>query len=292
MKQNAWRPVESMTNPELGQWITTQVARLKGVTDFPSIEVNAIAAHFLQKNKAWIVAHPEARLEPNQLDLLEAAVDRLAKGEPLAYITGRRSFYGLDLAVDQRALIPRPETELLVELAIDWLEKNPGKVRVADIGTGSGAIAVVLADRFANLRVTATDRSADVLDLARLNAENFHVEGRIRFFHTDLLDGINTHFDLILANLPYIPTHTLEELPNLKYEPRSALDGGADGLDYIRNLINTLERNLLQNSCIFLEIQYNQDIVVTEIALTKFPQAQIKVHHDLAALPRVVQIQL
>ncbi len=281
-----------MTKPELGKWISANIARLQGVTEFPSIEVNSIAAHTLQKNTAWVAAHPETRIDQDQQALLDKAVDRLIKGEPLAYITGRRSFYGLELSVDQRVLIPRPETELLVELAIDWVERNPGRNNVADVGTGSGAITVVLAQRFPSLRITAIDRSAEVLAMATINAAEHHVTEQIKFRQTDLLDGIDTRFDLILANLPYIPTQTLEKLPELVYEPRSALDGGTDGLKFIRELIHTCEKKLLPKACMILEIQYNQDIVVAQIAAHQFPLAKISVHQDLASLPRVVKIQL
>ncbi len=281
-----------MTNPELGKWISSNIARLQGVTEFPSIEVNSIAAHALQKSTAWIAAHPETRLDQNQLALLDKAVDRLIKGEPLSYITGKRFFYDLELSVDQRVLIPRPETELLVELAIDWIDSNPGRNNVADVGTGSGAIAIVLAHRFPTLHITAIDRSAQALALAESNAAEHHVVEQITFKHTDLLDGIDTRFDLILANLPYIPTQELENLPELMYEPRYALDGGTDGLEFIRKLINTCEKKLLPKGCMILETQYNQDIVVSQIAANQFPLAKISVHQDLASLPRVVKIHL
>ena len=281
-----------MTNLELGKWISVNITRLQGMTEFPSIEINSIASHTLQKSTAFIAAHPETRIDQVQLALLDQAVERLMKGEPLAYITGKRSFYGLDLAVDQRVLIPRPETELLVELAIDWIDSNPGRNNVADVGTGSGAIAVVLAKRFPDLHITAVDRSAQALALAESNAIEHQVAEQIKFEHTDLLTGIESRFDLILANLPYIPTQTLEDLPELMYEPRSALDGGTDGLEFIRKLIDTCEKKMLPKACMILEIQYNQDVVVPQIAAHQFPLAKISVHQDLASLPRVVKIQL
>jgi len=292
MRQTAWPPAESMTNPELGKWLTANVARLQGVTEFPSIEINAIAAYALQKSTAWIAAHPEARLDQAQLAFLGQAVERLTQGEPLAYITGKQAFFGLDLLVDQHVLIPRPETELLVEQAIGWLLGNPGRTRIADVGTGSGAIAVTLANQLPDLHITATDISAQALTVAKANAAKHCVTERIEFIETDLLEGIETRFDLILANLPYIPSQTLAGLPELGFEPRSALDGGADGLDLIRKLITTIEKKLLPKACVILEIQYNQGEDVTQIAAQQFPSAKISVHQDLASLPRVVIIQL
>jgi len=281
-----------MTNPELGKWISVNVARLQGVTEFPSIEIHAILAYALQKNTAWIAAHPETRLDQAQLVFLEQAVERLTQGEPLAYITGKQAFYGLELFADQHVLIPRPETELLVEQAIVWLKGNPGRTRVADVGTGSGAIAVTLANQLPDLQITATDISARALAVAEANAAKYYVTERIQFTETSLLDGVEACFDMILANLPYIPTQTLEGLPALGYEPRSALDGGADGLDLIRKLITTIEKKLLPKACVILEIQYNQGEDVTQIAAQQFPSAKISVHQDLASLPRVVIIQL
>ena len=292
MRQTAWPPAESMTNPELGKWISINVARLQGVTEFPSIEINAIAAYALQKNTAWIAAHPETRLDQAHMVFLEQAVERLTQGEPLAYITGKQAFYGLDFFIDSSVLIPRPETELLVELAIDWLKNNPGRTRIADVGTGSGAIAVTLAKQLPDLQITATDVSARALTVAKANAAKHRVTERIEFIKTDLLEGVVTCFDLILANLPYIPSQTLAGLPALGYEPHSALDGGADGLDLICKLITTIEKKLLPKACVILEIQYNQGVEVTQIAAHQFPRAKISMYQDLASLPRVVLIQL
>lgn len=283
---------ENMTNPDLGTWLTGKLRLLRNSSEFPSIELNAIAAHILQKNQAWIISHPETRLESPQLLELDNAFNRLINGEPLAYITGRRSFFGLDFEVNQHVLVPRPETELMVEMAIEWLEQNPGRWSIADIGTGSGAIAVALADRFDEANITAIDRSSDALLVAQANAARYHLTERVNFVQSDLLTNVDDQFDLILANLPYIPSQALDELPGLDYEPRTALDGGLDGLDLIRDLIATCPKNLCPKACMFLEIQYNQDKAVKEIAQDQFPQAMITIHQDLALLPRVVKIQL
>jgi len=281
-----------MTNPDLGSWASAKIAQLHGLTEFPPIEVRAIASSVLQKPVEWIVAHPTTVLNKDQMETLETAIARLTNGEPLAYITGRQSFFGLDFIVDRRVLVPRPETELMVELAIHWLLNKPERTRVADIGTGSGAIAIALANQIPSLAITAIDSSASALEVARANATRFNLEDRIDFLHNDLLEGVDRKFDLILANLPYIPSPVVNQLTVVKHEPRSALDGGADGLSILKRLINTCKKNLAQNGCLFLEIQYNQGNKVRKIALRQFPQAEISIFPDLAALPRVVKIQL
>lgn len=292
MKRTVWPQLVTMTKVELGSWIAEKRVLLQGKTEFPSIELNAIAAHFLQKTTSWIISHPETILADQQVQALDNAVERLLTGEPLAYITGVRSFFGLDFFVDPRVLIPRPETELLVEHAISWLVENPDRREIADVGTGSGAIAISLAHRFPDLKVTAVDRSLSALEVARKNASRHNVTGQIQFIQSDLLEGVKAKFDLILANLPYIPIRDLDSLAVQKFEPRNALNGGADGLDLLTKLINSIPVNLTQGGCVILEIQYNQHNSVERIAARRFPQAKITVHKDLASLPRVIKINL
>lgn len=292
MKLTVCPPAEIMTNPDLGSWLNRKVALLRGKTEFPTIEVNAIISHVLDKPIEWIISHPEESLNCDQLEKLEDSIDRLIAGEPLAYITGKRSFYGLDFFVDNRVLIPRPETELLVELAIAWLEGHPTMNRVIDVGTGSGAIAIVIADHFRTLHITAVDISPDALDVARSNAVLHQVRDRIEFIQSDLLEGLDKKFDLILANLPYIPSNILDNLKGLKFEPRIALDGGIDGLVQLTGIIDNCSKFVASKGCIILEMQYNQGDTVREFAAQRFPQATITIHNDLASLPRVVKIQL
>ncbi len=226
-------------------------------------------------------------------DLAQGLIRRartLYAGEPLAYITRKQEFYGLEFLVDSRVLIPRPETELLVEHAITWLNTHPAKKLAADIGTGSGAIAVTLAKSCSELEVTAIDISEEALEVAKENARKHKVERRIEFVHANLLQGNTKKFDLILANLPYIPTATLKELDALRYEPQTALDGGHDGLDFIKQLMAQLPNSLAPGGSAIFEIQYNQGYKVREIARQQFPEALISIQHDLASLPRIVVI--
>jgi len=281
-----------MKRVDLGSWKIRTHTRLHGKSEFPAIELNAIVSLILDKPVSYIVAHPEITLTTDQLRLLEDAVDRLLAGEPLAYITGRQAFFGLDFHVDPCVLIPRPETELLVEHAISWLKTHPESKNIVDIGTGSGVIAITLAHHFPHLEITAIDISPDALEVARINAAFYNVNQQIEFIQGNLLEGITYRFDLILANLPYIPTGTLVNLDVSRFEPRCALDGGADGLELIKKLIDQISGFINPGGCAFLEIQYNQHIAVGEIVARRLPQAIVTVHKDLASLPRIIKIQL
>lgn len=280
-----------MKTNKLGEWLDQTIRNIKGRTEFPLIEIYAISAYILGTSREWIVSHPEAEIRPDHMKGLEQAVNRLLEGEPLAYITGNRSFYGLDFFVDRNVLIPRPETEILVEEAISWLEHHPDRRKMADIGTGSGAIAVTCADHFPDLHITAVDISENALAVAQRNAEFHHVTDQIEFVSNDLLEDWENKFHLIAANLPYIPSEDLKTLTVSKFEPLLALDGGKDGLDFIRRLLEQSKNNLLAGGCVFLEIQYNQQYVET-IAKQIFPLAVVTIFQDLASLPRVVKIQI
>ncbi len=279
-----------MKTNNIGDWIRQTAVAIKGKSEFPLIEINAIASSVLGKPKEWIISHPETIIDTGQLNMLDRAVNRLLTGEPLAYITGIRSFYGLDFHVNEHVLIPRPETEILVEEVINWLETHPGRRSLADIGTGSGVIAIACSDRFSDLRVTAADISPKALEIAQANATLNHVADQIEFIQNDLLDGLERKFDVIAANLPYIPTAELDGLEVVKFEPRLALDGGKDGLFFIRKLLSQIEKQLYPGGCAFLEIEYNQLNVMT-IANQIYPRAVITMINDLANLPRVIKIQ-
>jgi release factor glutamine methyltransferase len=281
-----------MTKTDLGSWMRDNLARLRAFSEFPTVEINAILSNTLQKPVSWLYAHPETSLDPQILQQLDDFVQRLQEGEPLAYILHKQAFFGLDFYVDSRVLIPRPETELLVEVAISWLEEHPERKNVIDIGTGSGVIAITLADRFTTLSVTAVDTSSEALQVARMNAARYNLEDRIKFLQSDLFTNVQGSYDLVVANLPYIPSVELEILKELKFEPPSALDGGNDGLAQISRLIQTSGKYLALPACLLLEIQYNQGNKVQEFVSKLFPRAEVTIYHDLADFPRVVKIQI
>jgi release factor glutamine methyltransferase len=222
-------------------------------------------------------------------------VARRAQREPLAYIVGHQEFYGLDLIVDQRVLIPRPETEHVVELALRALKliANPDPV-IVDVGTGSGAIAVALAHETTRAKIIATDLSPDALTVAQLNAARLALSDRIEFRHTDLLDGISEPIDVLTANLPYIPLERVPQLPReiRDYEPRMATIAGLDGLSMIRRLLKQLKAHMARAAFAFLEISEEQGELAQEQVRAWLPRARVVIHRDLEGLDRVVEICL
>lgn len=250
-----------------------------------------LLAHALEKPRAWVLAHPETILTPRQQRRLTRLLADLAQGTPLPYLTGRQEFFGLTFQVSPAVLIPRPETELLVERALEWLKHHPERRCAADMGTGSGCIAVSLARHVPNLHILAVDCSRDALQVARRNAALHNATQQITFLQGDLLSAAAGPFDLVCANLPYIPSDTLSNLPVAEHEPRLALDGGPDGLQHIRALLADAPRWLAPGGLLLLEMQYDQGDAITDLARARLPVAQVAVHADLAGLPRLVEIE-
>jgi release factor glutamine methyltransferase len=242
------------------------------------------------------MAHPELALTAEQQRDLDESLARLEQGESFPYVLGQWEFFGLDFQITPDVLIPRPETELLVEKAIVWLQRSPERRKVADIGTGSGAISVSIAFNVSNAQVLGTDISRKALDVARRNAVRFEVDHRIDFLQCDVLpdygDSVpaEKRFDLICANLPYIPTETLHQLPIFGREPTVALDGGQDGLDLIRRLLNVAPDWLAAGGMMLLEIEATRGNQALQLARRVFPQASIELHRDLAGRERLLQI--
>lgn len=267
--------------------------RLRRLSDTPQLDAQVLLASVLDRPRTWVMAHPEAALDPEHAARLERLVARLEAGEPLPYVLGRWEFFGLELEVTPEVLIPRPETELLVERAILRLQAAPGQRAVADVGTGSGAIAIALAVHVPDARITATDISAGALAVARRNAARLQVEGRIDFIECDLLpDAGHPTFDLICANLPYIPTSTLRGLPVYRREPTLALDGGQDGLDPLRRLLALVPGQLASDGMLLLEIEATRGEAALALAQATFSGARIGLHRDLAGRDRLLEIGL
>jgi len=270
--------------------------RLSTVSENPSLDAQILLAHVLEVSRAWVLAHPEASLNAEQERAWNFATARLEGGEPLPYILGHWEFYGLDFSVSPAVLIPRPETEMLVERALRWLRDRPDRRRAADIGTGSGCIAISLAVNLPDLHVWASDVSLPALEIAKLNAQKNAVSDRVHFLHADLLDfqSIAPHqqpFDLLAANLPYIPTSRLKTLDVARHEPRLALDGGEDGLDLIRRLIQSAPRWLAPGGLCLLEIDSELGEAAA-LARETFPHAKVSMLPDLAGLARLLVVQL
>jgi release factor glutamine methyltransferase len=282
-----------MMTPALLSDLTDQLTSL---SDTPALDASVLVAHILDKPRTWVMAHPELSLTSEQQRILDDSLSRLAGGEAFPYVLGHWEFFGLNFDVTPDVLIPRPETELLVGKAIAWLQGSPAGRTVADVGTGSGAIAVSIAVHVPDVHVLATDISPRALDVARSNARKFQVEKQIEFIECDLLPFKTTsqnhisQVDLICANLPYIPTETLQGLPIFGREPTLALDGGTDGLDLIRRLLAVTHEWLAPNGMMLLEIEATHGNQALELAHKMFPQASIQLHPDLAGQDRLLQI--
>ena len=266
-----------------------------------TFEGQVLLAHIMGRSRSWLLAHPEVSLTPEQEQSLETAVRQREAGVPLPYILGHWEFFGLDFNVSPEVLIPRPETELLIETALAWARTHPPLgpcYRFIDIGTGSGIIPVTLAVHVPSAEITAIDISPAALAVARQNAEKHGVEGRIRFIKADLLEysifnNSNTRiFDVLTANLPYIPTETLKTLEIFGREPTLALDGGPDGLQLIRRLLDDITARTVSARLILLEIENRQGAAVEALARQHFRAADIEIKKDLAGHDRLAVILL
>jgi len=271
--------------------IKSLAAQLPG--DSAALDAQVLLAHVTGRNRAWLLTHPELTLTPEQEKALETALQKLQASLPLPYVLGHWEFFGLDFIVTPEVLIPRPETELLIETALAEIRTHPRRYpHFLDLGTGSGIIPVTLATYVPHAELAATDLSPAALKIARANAEKHGVAARILFVETDLIpDELDlSTFDLITANLPYIPTETLKTLEVFGREPTLALDGGPDGLDLIRRLLARLTANLAPGSSVLLEIEARQGLAVKELAREAFPAAEVQVKKDLAGHDRLAVI--
>ena len=257
-----------------------------------ALDADVLLAHVLGVAKETLYAHPETELSHGACERYRALVDRRARGEPVAYLRGWKEFYGLRFAVDPRVLIPRPETETLVDAARAHIAGRA--VRVVDVGTGSGAAAVAIAVHEPRASVIATDISADALAVARANALWNGVAERLTFRVGDLLAPIDERVDVVVANLPYLRPDALGELvgdrTSLAYEPRVAVLGGdADGLSLVRRAIVELPRVLAPSGAAFFEIDPPQMGLVTAL-LERTRRGTVSVTRDLRGDARVVAI--
>jgi release factor glutamine methyltransferase len=287
-----WRPplsVEVTAQARDALSAATDALRAVGIEE-PRLDAEVMLAEATGSNRAALVADPDAEVPPPAARRFGEMVRRRLRREPVAYILGRKGFRRIELAVDRRVLVPRPETELLVEVA---LERRPE--RVLDVGTGSGAIALAIADELPGCEVTATDTSVEALEVARSNAERLGLADRVRFFEGTWPppESAAEGFDLVLANLPYVAEPDWPSLPPevREWEPREALLAGADGLDAIRAM---LERGGLfpryataKTTAVLLEVGEGQAGAVGEL-MEEAGLESIETRRDLAGIERVV----
>jgi release factor glutamine methyltransferase len=274
-------------------------------TEVPShtLAAELLLMHVLGRDRAWIYTHPEDALEQAALDRYFALVARRAAGEPTQYLTGKQEFWGLEFEVTPAVLIPRPETEHVVEVALERLGTRGIKInmmtglpspslRIVDVGTGSGCIAMALAHELPHAEVLATDISAQALKVARRNGSRHGLEHRVLFLQTDLLESVNEEdsFDLIASNPPYVARDESHQLPRevREHEPASALFGGPTGAEIYPRLIEQAALLLRRGGILVLEIGYNSLEHVRLLLYGQPAWVNVSVTNDLAGIPRVI----
>ncbi len=252
-----------------------------------TLETEILLRHVMHVDRVQFYQDLDGELPIEQAQAFRYLVNRYRRGEPIAYITGHREFFGLDFILDSRVLVPRPETEALVEKALS-LAKEHHIQTIADVGTGCGAIAVSLTMNLPQTTVYALDSSADALEVARLNCEKHGVSQHVRLLQGNLLEPLPVSVDIITANLPYVQTADIPTAGPLSYEPRGALDGGEDGLDKFSEFIPQTKAKLNPHGCVLMEIGAGQSEAVLKLVRQSFLTASISVTRDLAGIERVV----
>ena len=270
-----------------------------------TLAAELLLMHTLGHDRAWLYTHPEALLEPAEAEKYFSLVARRVAGEPTQYLTGRQEFWGLEFEVNPSVLIPRPETEHVVEVALERLgaQESSSPLRIADVCTGSGCLAVALARELPEAEVWATDTSAEALEVARCNASRLAVDGRIHFVQCNLVEallhgsGIANHescaFDLIVSNPPYVARSEAAQLPRevRDYEPERALFAGESGLEIYAPLTRQAEKLLRAGGILVLELGYNALDHVRTLLRAEDRWHRVHVANDLAGIPRVVSAE-
>ena len=273
--------------------LTEGAASLKaaGVDDSRN-QANLLLMHVLHRDRTFLLAHPEENLSAKQFDQYQEFLVRRAEGYPLQYLTGSQEFFRLDFEVTPDVLIPRPETELIVEVGIEIL-KDEAAPFFADLGTGSGAIAISLLQELPRARAMAVDVSPGALEVAKQNAERHRVSDRLQLVESDLFSTIDPRaaFDLIVSNPPYVPANDLNGLQReVRHEPQGALDGGADGLAVIRRLLKDAPDFLPANGYLVFEIGFDQHEAVKQL-IDHGAWELIELRIDLQGIPRTVVLK-
>ena len=282
-----------MTSRE-AQVVTRQTLEAAGFDD-AAIESALFLCHILGVSETELYTEPERILSPSEIKKLKLLTNRRLRHEPLAYIVGLCQFYGHDFRLTRHTFIPRPETELLVEEAINFTHHYPqNQLTLADIGTGSGIIAISLALALPEARIYATEIDAPALKIASINCRRHGVSRRVILLQGNLLEPLPEPVNVIIANLPYVKNDELEKLDReiANFEPRTALAGGEDGLDIMRQLLPQIRGRLRPKGCLLLEIGYNQSQAVNSLLACHLPRADIKLIADLSGIHRVARVVL
>jgi len=253
------------------------------------LEAGSLLSHVMNRDRTFILARPEHVLDPDLLVMFQSLVVRRAAGEPLQYITGHQEFFKLDFEVTPDVLIPRPESEAMVEVALELLSKDRPS-RFADIGTGSGCLAISILHELPNARCVAIDVSPAALNIARANAQRHGVIDRLQMIESDLFSAVATdeQFDLIVANPPYVPDDDIDSLQReVRYEPRSALAGGSDGLEVIRRLLREALARIQTGGHLVFEFGFGQEELLLNL-IDRTAWNLIEAREDLQGIPRLM----
>jgi release factor glutamine methyltransferase len=283
----------------VAQILARGIVTLAKVTQSARSDASILMAHALGRDREWLIAHGESFITKAQTEKLAAFYDSRATGMPVAYIIGSAWFYGREFIVNDQVLIPRPETEHLVDEAVEHLRAraNPNLPKalltVLDVGVGCGAIGCSIAAEVPNAAIEATDTSSGALKIAEHNARRLHVFDRCRFYLGDLVQPVpSRHYDVVVANLPYIPTADIPVPPDsVGFEPREALDGGSDGLDHYRRFVSSLPSLLKPGGTALMEAA--PPVMSGLVAATQaaFPLARVEARTDYGGRQRYVRVQ-
>lgn len=276
----------------ISQILRAAARRLASSSPTPRLDAELLLAHLLGWPRARLLAEADALVSPDNIARLEALLTRRENLEPVAYLIGSKEFFGLEFAVDRRVLVPRPETELLVERALALIPQLGAHACIADIGTGSGAIPVALAVHLPEAEIIASDISPDALAVAATNIARHGVGGRVRLLLGDLLDVLprGQSLDLLVSNPPYATPTSVDENVR-RHEPQLALFAEEGGLAVYRRLLASAPAYLRPGAALLLELGAGQEETVAALARNAFPDAQIRVYPDLAGIARVLEVR-
>ncbi|MCK4608764.1 MAG: peptide chain release factor N(5)-glutamine methyltransferase [Gammaproteobacteria bacterium] len=260
--------------------LTNAAKQLQSISTTPRLDNEILLAHVLKKSRGFLYSHPEYELTDRENETFQALIVRRLAGEPIAYITEHKEFWSLDFKVNSDTLIPRPETELLVELALERIPTNSNNaIKVADLGTGSGAIALAIANTRSDIKITATDISAKALKVAQENASHLKLNN-VNFILNNWCEALdNSAFDIIISNPPYVAENELQT--STKYEPISALVAKDNGLSALRTIIRTAPAALKNNGWLILEHGFTQAKAVQNL-LREHKYSEVSSFKDLA----------
>ena len=275
----------------IAEWRYKTKNKLNSISDVVDSDINAILCNVLGKDLAWCLAHSDENLNEQDLAQLNQMVEKLEIRYPLPYILGEIEFYGNHFNVDSTVLIPRPETEILVELAIEWISFHPTVQKIVDVGTGSGAIILSVLNKFPHLYGLGIDISYQALKIAKKNRDRFSIR-QLDFIQMDCLNGLENKFDVILANLPYIPENEVHKLDVAKFEPLLALNGGEKGIEIFKKFIDQIPDHLSIPGLVLMEIQYDQSAFISELISQTIKNYSLSVIKDYAGLDRVIKVEV